>query len=160
MSVKIIPVSEMRQKLKDILATLEATGEPYFITQYSRPKAVLVRYEDYNALVRQVAEGHPHIIRQPDVSGGEPIIRGTRISVRHIVERIRAGQSVDDILVALPHLTATQVYDALSYYYDHQAEIEGLIRESQPERVIASQGLRVERAADGVAAVHEKTGRW
>jgi hypothetical protein len=67
---------------------------------------------------------------------------------------------VDDILVALPHLTATQVYDALSYYYDHQAEIEGLIRESQPERVIASQGLRVERAADGVAAVHEKTGRW
>jgi prevent-host-death family protein len=160
MSVKIIPVSEMRQKLKDILATLEATGEPYFITQYSRPKAVLVRYEDYNALVRQAAEGHPHIIRQPDVSGGEPIIRGTRISVRHIVERIRAGQSVDDILVALPHLTATQVYDALSYYYDHQAEIEGLIRESQPERVIASQGLRVERAADGVAAVHEKTGRW
>jgi prevent-host-death family protein len=160
MSVKIIPVSEMRQKLKDILATLEATGEPYFITQYSRPKAVLVRYEDYNALVRQAAEGHPHIIRQPDVSGGEPIIRGTRISVRHIVERIRAGQSVDDILVALPHLTATQVYDALSYYYDHQAEIEGLIRESQPERVIASQGLMVERAADGVAAVHEKTGRW
>jgi uncharacterized protein (DUF433 family) len=129
-------------------------------TQYSRPKAVLVRYEDYNALVRQAAEGHPHIIRQPDVSGGEPIIRGTRISVRHIVERIRAGQSVDDILVALPHLTATQVYDALSYYYDHQAEIEGLIRESQPERVIASQGLRVERAADGVAAVHEKTGQW
>jgi len=160
MSVKIIPVSEMRQKLKDILATLEATGEPYFITQYSRPKAVLVRYEDYNALVRQAAEGHPHIIRQPDVSGGEPIIRGTRISVRHIVERIRAGQSVDDILVALPHLTATQVYDALSYYYDHQAEIEGLIRESQPERVIASQGLRVERDADGVAAVHEKTGQW
>jgi len=159
MSVKIIPVSEVRQKLKDILATLEATGEPYFITQYSRPKAVLVRYEDYNALVRQAAEGHPHIIRRPDVSGGEPIIRGTRISVRHIVERIRAGQSVDDILVALPHLTATQVYDALSYYYDHQAEIDGLIRESQPERVIANQGLTVERAADGVAAVHEKTGR-
>jgi len=37
--------SELRQKLKDILTTLEATGEPYFITQYSRPKAVLVRNE-------------------------------------------------------------------------------------------------------------------
>ena len=41
MAIKIISMSELRQQLKDILATLEATGEPYFITQYSRPKAVL-----------------------------------------------------------------------------------------------------------------------
>jgi prevent-host-death family protein len=159
MTVKIIPISEVRQKLKDILATLEATGEPYFITQYSRPKAVLVRYEDYNALVRQAAEGHPRIVRRPDVSGGEPIIRGTRISVRHIVERTQAGQSVDDILAALPHLTATQVYDALSYYHDHQAEIDGLIQESRPERVIAAQRLKVEKVAEGVAVVRYEADR-
>ena len=160
MAVKIIPVSEVRQNLKDILATLEATGEPYFITHYSRPKAVLVRYEDYNALVDRAAEGHPRIIRQPDISGGEPIIRGTRISVRHIVERIRAGHSVDDILAALPHLTAAQVHDALSYYYDHQSEIDELIEESRPERVIAGQRLKVERVAEGAAVVHSDAGRW
>ena len=154
MTVKIIPISEVRQKLKDILAALEATGEPYFITQYSRPKAVLVRYDDYNALVKQATEGHPRIIRRPDISGGEPIIQGTRISVRHIVERVQAGQSVDDILAALPHLTAAQVYDALSYYHDHQAEIDRLIEESRPERVIATQGLKVEKVAAGVAVVH------
>jgi len=150
MVVKIIPTSELRQKLKDVLTTLEATGEPYFITQYSRPKAVLVRYEDYNVLVEQAAEGRPRIVRRPDISGGEPIIRGTRISVRHIVERVqacperslRAGQPVDDILAALPHLTAIQVYDALSYYYDHQPEIDRLIEESRPERVIAGQHLK------------------
>ena len=159
MVVKIIPTSELRQKLKDILTTLEATGEPYFITQYSRPKAVLVRYEDYNTLVDQAAEGHPRIVRRPDISGGEPIIRGTRISVRHIVERIQAGQSVDDILAALPHLTATQVYDALSYYYDHQPEIDGLIEESRPERVILRQRLKVEKVAEGVAIVHSEAGR-
>ena len=160
MAVKIIPVSEVRQKLKDILATLEATGEPYFITHYSHPKAVLVRYEDYNALVDQAAEGHPRIIRRPDISGGEPIIRGTRISVRHIVERTQAGQSVDDILAALPHLTAAQVYDALSYYYDHQPEIDQLIEESRPERVIAGQRLKVEKVAEGAAVVHSEAGRW
>ena len=160
MTVKIIPVSEVRQKLKDILATVEATGEPYFITQYSRPKAVLVRYEDYNALVKQATEGHPRILRRPDISGGEPIIRGTRISVRHIVERIQAGQSVEDILAALPHLSAAQVYDALSYYHDHQAEIDGLIEESRPERVIATQRLKVEKVAAGVAVVHDSAGRW
>jgi prevent-host-death family protein len=153
MTVKIIPISEVRQKLKDILVTLEATGEPYFITQYSRPKAVLVRYEDYNSLVEQAAEGHPRIVCRSGISGGEPIIQGTRISVRHIVERVRAGQSVDDILAALPHLTAAQVHNALSYYYDHQTEIDQLIEESQPERVIASQGLKVEKVADGVAIV-------
>ncbi|MFQ5854585.1 MAG: type II toxin-antitoxin system prevent-host-death family antitoxin [Anaerolineae bacterium] len=153
MTVKIISVSEVRQKLKDVLFTLEATGEPYFITQYSRPKAVLVRYEDYNALVEQVAEEHPRIVRRPDISGGEPIIRGTRVSVRHIVERVQAGQSVDDILAALPHLTVSQVHDALSYYYDHQAEIDRQIEESRPEQVIAEQGLKVEKVAEGVAVV-------
>lgn len=160
MAVKIIPISEMRQNFKEVLDTLEATGEPYFITQYSRPKAVLVRYEDYNALVEQAAEGHTHIIQRPDISGGEPIIRGTRISVRHIVERVQAGQSVEDILAALPHLTAAQVYDALSYYHDHQSEIEGLIEASRPERVIAVQGLKVKKVAEGAAIVHDKAGRW
>jgi len=160
MAVKIIPISEVRQKLKDILATLEATGEPYFITQYSRPKAVLVRYQDYNTLVEQAAEGHPHIVRRSNISGGEPIIRGTRISARHIVERIQAGQSVNDILAALPHLTAAQVYAALAYYHDHQAEIDQLIEEARPERVIAAQGLKVEGVAEGVAAVHSEAGRW
>src|SRR5262245_564798 len=104
MTMKTIPVSEVKQKLKDVLATLEATGEPYCITQYSRPKAVLVRYEDYKVLVEQTAKEHRRIVRRPDISGGEPIIRGTRISVRHIVERVQDGQSIEDILAALPHL--------------------------------------------------------
>ena len=119
MTIRIVPISAVRQQLSDILATLEATGEPYCITQYSRPKAVLVRYADYNALVDQAAKGYPHIVCRAEISGGEPTIRGTRIAVRHIVERVQAGQSVDDILAALPHVTAAQVYDALSYYHDH-----------------------------------------
>lgn len=160
MAVRIIPVSEMRQKLKDILSALEATGEPYFITQYSRPKAVLVRYEDYNALIEQVEEEHPRIIRRSDISGGEPIVRGTRISVRHIVERAQAGQTVEDILAALPHLTAAQVHDALSYYHDHQTEIDGLVEESRPEQVLADHSLKAQKVAEGVAVIHDEVGRW
>ncbi len=159
MTVKIIPVSEVRQKLKNILGTLETTGNPYFITQYSRPKAVLVRYADYNTLVEQAAAEHPRIVVRSDISSGEPVIRGTRITARHIVERIQAGQSVEEILAALPHLTASQVYDALSYYHDHQSEMDQLIEESQPERVIAAQNLRVEKALEGVAVVHSAAGK-
>ncbi len=157
MAVKIIPISEMRQKLKDVIATLEATGEPYFITQYSRPKAVLVRYEDYNALIEQAEEGQARIVRRADISSGEPIIQGTRISVRYIIERIQAEQSVKDILAALPHLTAAQVYNALSYYYDHQSEIDQLIQESQLEQVIAAQGLRVEQVSEDIAIVRPQS---
>ncbi len=160
MTVKTIPISAVRQKLKDILATLEATGEPYLITQHHRPKAVLVRYEDYTALVEQAAGDHPHIVRRSLVSGGEPIIRGTRIPVRHLIERIQAGQSVEDILAALPHLTAAQVYAALSYYHDHQAEMEQLVEEGRPERVIAARGLKVEKVAEGIAVAHNQRGRW
>lgn len=155
MTVKIVPVSEVRQKIREVLATLDATGEPCVITQYSRPRAILIRYEDYKTLAGQAAEGHPHITRRSDISGGEPIIRGTRIPVRHIVERIRAGQSVDDILAALPHLTAAQIYDALAYYYDHQDEIDALMEESHPERITAVHNLKVENVAAGVAVVHD-----
>ncbi|MBI4772449.1 MAG: type II toxin-antitoxin system prevent-host-death family antitoxin [Chloroflexi bacterium] len=159
MAVNIIPVSEIRQRLKDVLSALETTGEPYFVTQYSQPKAVLVRYEDYNALVRQAEEQHPRIVRHPDISGGEPVIRGTRVSVRHIIERTQTGQSVEAILDALPHLTAAQVYDAFSYYYDHLAEIKRLIEEAQPEQVLTSLGMKARRVTDGVALVRAEGGR-
>jgi prevent-host-death family protein len=159
MVVKNTSVSGIRQKLKDILAVLDETGKPYFITQRNRPKAVVIRYEDYNGLVEQARERGPRIIRRPEISGGEPIIQGTRISVRRIVECVRAGQSVEDILAALPHLTAAQVHAALSYYYEYRGEIDELIEESRPERIIATQGLKVEKVADGVAIAHGSPGQ-
>jgi len=52
---------------------------------------------------------------------------------------------VDEILAALPHLTPSQVYDALSYYHDHRDEIDQLIEEARLERVVAAHGLEVEK---------------
>jgi hypothetical protein len=54
---------------------------------------------------------------------------------------------VDETLAALPHLTPAQVYEALSYYYDHVDEIEQEIRENQLASLIERYGLQV--AADG-----------
>ena len=34
------------------------------------------------------------------------------------------GMNVSEILAGFPDLTAAQLYDALSYYYDNQAEME------------------------------------
>jgi hypothetical protein len=36
-------------------------------------------------------------------------------------------------LNAIPHLTVAQVHDALSYYYDHSAEVEAHIQTHSEE---------------------------
>lgn len=87
---------------------------------------------------------HPHITRDPDICGGRPIIRDTRILVQTIVGYYKLGMTVDEILAGLPHLTAAQVFDALSYYHDHQAEIEADIAASEPEVLLARYGLQRE----------------
>jgi len=67
---------------------------------------------------------HPHIVRIGGVCGGRPIIVGTRISVRTIVERTRLGDSPEQVMETYPPLTLAQVYDALSYYHEHKSAIE------------------------------------
>ena len=70
---------------------------------------------------------HPNITRNERILGGEPIIRGTRTPVRAIVENWRLGLAPEEIPIHLPHLTLAQVFAALSYYSDHQEEINAYI---------------------------------
>jgi uncharacterized protein (DUF433 family) len=51
----------------------------------------------------------------PEVMMGKPVIRGTRITVENILERLGAGESVDDILLAYPHLDRAAIQGALAY---------------------------------------------
>ena len=74
---------------------------------------------------------HPHIVRLEGIRGGEPVIKGTSISVRTIVERTRLGDKPEQIVADYPYLTLAQVYDALSYYYEHPQEIEQYIAENE-----------------------------
>ena len=66
---------------------------------------------------------HPHIVRDDRILGGEPIIKDTRTPVRAIVELWRMGTPVEEMLAGLPHLKLAQVFDALSYFKDHEEEI-------------------------------------
>lgn len=80
---------------------------------------------------------HCYIIRDDEILGGEPIIRDTRTPVRAIVEIWRLGVSPEQIPTRLPHLTLAQVFDALSYFSDHQAEIiEYIERNRIPDELI------------------------
>jgi len=66
---------------------------------------------------------HPHIVQNSEILSGEPVIRGTRTPVRAIVEMWRLGIPVEEIPNRLPYLKLGQVFGALSYFSDHQAEI-------------------------------------
>lgn len=70
---------------------------------------------------------HCHIVRNDAILNSEPIIKGTRTPVRAIVEMWRIGVSPEEIPQRLPHLGLSQVFDALSYYLDYQAEIDEFI---------------------------------
>jgi uncharacterized protein (DUF433 family) len=70
------------------------------------------------------ATEHPHVVRGP---ADEPYIEGTRIPVRAVVELWRISVKAEDIPTHLPHINLAQVFDALSYYADHQSEIDRFI---------------------------------
>ena len=78
----------------------------------------------------QVTE-HLYIIRNDEILSGEPIIKGTRTPVRAIVETWRMGVSIEEIPTHMPHLTLAQIFDALSYFSDHQQEILGYIERNR-----------------------------
>jgi uncharacterized protein (DUF433 family) len=66
---------------------------------------------------------HCYVVKDDHILGGEPVIKGTRTPVRAIVEMWRLGVAPEEVPTRLPHLTLAQVFDALSYYSDHQDEI-------------------------------------
>ena len=54
---RILAATEMRQNLREVLSGLEKNGDPYYITQRSRPTAVLTKYDDYEKLASKAQEG-------------------------------------------------------------------------------------------------------
>jgi uncharacterized protein (DUF433 family) len=74
---------------------------------------------------------------------GQPI-KGSRIAVSHIAQLYKAGDTVDEILHAHPHLQAAAVYDAMSYYLDHQQEIEQEIAENRLEALMKRDDFKMD----------------
>lgn len=46
---------------------------------------------------------------------GKPVIKGTRITVEHILKKLAAGYSTEDIISSYEHLTKEDIYAAIEY---------------------------------------------
>ena len=60
----------------------------------------------------------------PEVMGGKPCIRGTRVTVGTVVGLIASGREVDEVLGAYPYLEREDVQAALSYAAWRSEEVE------------------------------------
>ena len=56
-----------------------------------------------------------YVVADPEVMMGKPVIRGTRITVELILEKLAAGESVEQILDAHPQLSREAVSAALAF---------------------------------------------
>ena len=55
------------------------------------------------------------ITTNPEVCGGRPCIRGTRVRVKDVLDLLANGATVDEILGDYPYLEAADIRAALQY---------------------------------------------
>ena len=55
------------------------------------------------------------IVRDPKICGGEPVVRGTRVTVRTILASLAEGAWSDEILADFPTLTEQQVRAVVAF---------------------------------------------
>jgi prevent-host-death family protein len=56
MPTRIVTVSELKTKLGAMMAELEERGIPLYVTQHGKPKAVLARYDEYEAMLKKLED--------------------------------------------------------------------------------------------------------
>ena len=77
------------------------------------------------------------ITYDPNILGGKPIIKGTRISVQFILELLGAEMSIDEILTEYPHLQREDILAALDYEAKTIANEEIIISSELSEATVA-----------------------
>jgi uncharacterized protein (DUF433 family) len=80
----------------------------------------------------QTKTEHPYVEVNPKICNGAPVIVGTRIRVVDVaIEYEYMNGTPDEIINSHPHLKLEQIHDALSYYYEHRAELDNKIKEDK-----------------------------
>src|SRR3972149_804624 len=92
---------------------------------------------------------HPHVVVLKRAGGESAVVKGTRIPVALIANLFNRGETPAGLLSLYPNLAPGALYDAISYYFDHKAEIDQEIYDDSPDRVIAA--LRADAALIEVA---------
>ncbi len=67
---------------------------------------------------------HERIEVKPTIMFGKPVIKGTRITVEHILRKLAGGMKIEEILKDHPQLSADDIFAAQEFAADFLAEEE------------------------------------
>jgi uncharacterized protein (DUF433 family) len=67
---------------------------------------------------------HERIEIDPDIMFGKPVIRGTRITVEHILRKLAGGMTPEEILEDHPHLKLDDILAAQEFAADYLSQTE------------------------------------
>jgi uncharacterized protein (DUF433 family) len=69
-----------------------------------------------------------YVTFHPEIQGGKPVIRGTRITVRVLVQTVLRQGIPAEVVSKEFQISLAAIYDALSFYYDNRSTMDRLIR--------------------------------
>lgn len=58
---------------------------------------------------------HDYIVRDPKICGGQPVIKGTRVTLRTILASLAEGVSFDELLEDFPTLSEKHVRAVIAF---------------------------------------------
>ncbi len=102
------------------IARLVDLQERYYQMLVVREKTAVVRFPKMakmaqGSLLKRRNMMENLIECNPKIMFGKPVIKGTRITVELILEKIATGESVEDILSSYPHLTREQILACVDF---------------------------------------------
>jgi len=67
---------------------------------------------------------HEKIEINPNIMFGKPVIKGTRVTVEHILRKLAGGMTVEEIITDHPHLKKEDILAAQEFAADYLADEE------------------------------------
>jgi uncharacterized protein (DUF433 family) len=64
---------------------------------------------------KQIMNWKNRISSEPTIMFGKPVIKGTRVPVELIVDKLASGRTVEQLLKSYPHLVSEDIYACLHY---------------------------------------------
>ena len=114
--------TEAKRRIRDWLVTVDVgEGEP---RELALSEALVVRWsQEFAKIVRdahEYAERRSAFIEaDPEVKGGEPVIRGTRLTARAVLARLAGGDSLSDLAADYPDIDPAAFEAAALYARTH-----------------------------------------
>ncbi len=122
-SCKVISVTLSKQKKRELYSWLADDRERNARTWSPSPMLQFVpgpHLKAWRNLINHYAEARDrHIVHDPEIMGGLPVIRGTRIPVYSVAARVDGGDSLEEIEADYPYVPLNALKAAVLYARSH-----------------------------------------